>query len=82
MIVEPMSAGSDYSICRLRNSLPHPTPTLSKAPARLATVRSTLCHFSNPNNPTRKVLKSGPSSHCNGTPAAVCKPSFKNFLPG
>ncbi len=35
---------------------------------RLATVRSTLCHFSRPNRPMRKVWKSAPSSHCRGTP--------------
>eukprot|EP01034_Spumella_vulgaris_P030690 gene30690-37943_t len=30
--------------------------------------------------PMRKVRKSAGSSHCSGTPAAVCKPSARNFL--
>src|SRR5256885_9656638 len=40
------------------------TPMSSRALAMWPTVRSTLCHFSRPNRPMRKVLKSGPSSHC------------------
>lgn len=52
----------------------------SSAFARFATVRSMLCSLSRPNSPTRKVLKSGRSSHCSGTPAAVCRPTAANFF--
>ena len=52
----------------------------SRAVARWATVRSMLCSFSSPNKPTRKLMKSAGSSHCSGTPAAVCRPWPRNFL--
>src|SRR5690606_34254036 len=52
----------------------------SSAFSRFATVRSMLCSLSRPNSPTRKVLKSGRSSHCSGTPAAVCRPTAANFF--
>lgn len=60
---------------------PHANVIRFNAAANCSTVRSALCSFSSPNKPTRKVMKSAGSSHCSGTPAAVCKPSTKNFLP-
>ena len=57
-----------------------PGMTWSKAPSSRSTVRSTFSSFSKPNKPMRKVMKSLPSSHCKGTPAAVCRPWAKNFL--
>lgn len=55
-------------------------PILSSASLSWATLRSTLCSFSSPNKPTRKVENPAGSSHCKGTPAAVCRPKAKNFL--
>jgi hypothetical protein len=55
-------------------------PELSSAPARWATVRSTLVPLFQPEQADAEGLEVGPSSHCSGTPAAVCRPSARNFL--
>ena len=42
-------------------------------------VRSMFNSLSKPKSPRRKVLKSSGSSQASGTPAAICKPAFKNL---
>src|SRR3990167_1267416 len=59
----------------------YPAHTLSSACSRVATVRSILPSLSKPNRPRRKVWKSAGSSHCSGTPAAICRPWAANLLP-
>src|SRR6185437_8333312 len=53
----------------------------ASASSSVRTVRSTSASLSRPNKPTRNVRKSAGSSHCSGTPAAVCRPSVANRLP-
>ena len=55
--------------------------TLFIASSSFATVLSTLCNLSNPNNPSLNVDQPSPSSHWSGTPAAICMPSAANLLP-
>lgn len=68
---------------RPENSPPACVPYNTASTARFsrATVASTSFSLSRPNRPNRKVLNSAPSPTCNGTPAAICNPSARNFAP-